>query len=223
MRGVADEEEAEPQGLAGFEVKDNLPDDTLPIDDFRDKIDTRGGYLYTELDDLDRDKVFARDRRITEAFARFKDEWINPKITQSSPGLFVFNQAEPSKRKGPFRLPDPLLNLNDEETLANYQRLPRSKQNLELDDLLWDLRDYFNWNPVDVTEDRWEQLCGLATEYRMTKTGRIYKILQGGRTALLIWPRDRWFIMSAARQARPNGGFEELFNLIFSRMWWPGL
>ena len=223
VRDTANEEEVEPQGLAGFEVKDNLPDDTLPIDDFRDKIDTRGGYLHTELGDLDRDKVFARDRRITEAFTQFKSEWTSPKITQSSPGLFVFNQAEPSKRKGPFRLPDPILNLNDEETLANYQRLPRSEQNLELDDLLWDLRDYFNWNPVDITEDRWEQLCGLATEYRMTKTGRIYKILQGGRTALLIWPRDRWFIMSAARQARPNGGFEELFDLIFSRMWWPGL
>uniref|UniRef100_D8QJM9 Integrase zinc-binding domain-containing protein n=2 Tax=Schizophyllum commune (strain H4-8 / FGSC 9210) TaxID=578458 RepID=D8QJM9_SCHCM len=217
------DDEDEPQGLGGFEVKGQGADDTLPFEAFKDHIDSRGGYFHSEMTHSGQDSPFLGRAHVKDIFEQFKSDWLTPQITQKAPGLFAFNLTVKKERKKRGALRDPIENLNDEDTLENYLRFPRSLELREFDEKLWDLRDFLSMNPVDLEPNRWEEIAPLAKEYRMTQTGRIYRKMGNGSTALLIWPRDRYFVLDCAHSAGHHGGFTEIYSTVAAKYWWPGI
>ncbi|KAI5823059.1 hypothetical protein K523DRAFT_255846 [Schizophyllum commune Tattone D] len=217
------DDEDEPQGLGGFEVKGGGEDDMLPFEDFNDRIDSRGGYFHSELTHSGQESPFRGRVHVKEIFEQFKNDWLTPQITQTAPGLFAFNLTVKKDRKKRGALRDPVENLNDEDTLAKYLTFPRSQELKELDEKLWDLRDFLSLNPVDLEPNRWEEIAPLAKEYRMTQKGRIYRKMGNGSTALLIWPRDRYFVLECAHGAGLHNGFTKVYGIIAAKYWWPGL
>ena len=189
----------------------------LPFDEFKNDIDTRGGYL----------------QKLAETVSCFEQEIRQAVERRQMEGLMILKQLNQRSEKDE--------NQNTEHLLqfVNQLLLP-DKQEIEVDESLKYPEDQRNktarlqderiplikeWltNPLvrnpKLDEREFRKLVRAATHFFMTKEGRLYKRGIDSAHKLVVEQSQRMYLMKASHDSLGHRGFYATKTLIGERFW----
>jgi hypothetical protein len=191
----------------------------LPFEDFKDNIDTRGGYLQSLAK-----SVSCFEQEITQAVQRRQVEglMVLKHLNQESGSVkdqdrvhllqFVNQMLLPEKDKLEDKeSPGYPVDLRSKTGKLQDERLPLIKE--------W-LANPFVRNPV-LDDREYRKLVRTASHFFLTEDGRLYR--RGVASAhKLVVPQDhRMYLMEASHDSLGHRGFYATKSLIAERFWWP--
>jgi hypothetical protein len=191
----------------------------LPFDDFKDQIDTRGGYL----------------QRLAMSASCFEKEISQAVQRRQAEGLIMLKHLneESDSEKGTnldhlrqfvnqLLLPDENESKIDESLV--YPEEQRSKTARLQDERLPLIKSWLS-NPlqrVDALDDReHRKLVRAASHFFMTKEGRLYKRGIASAHKLVVDRSQRMYLMKASHDSLGHRGFYATKTLVGERFWWP--
>ena len=213
-----DEDVVEPNEPPVLIMEDGV-EPPLPFDDFKDTIDTRGGYLQClakSVSCFEQEITQAVQQRQTEGFMILQH--LNQK-SGSDKGQdhehllqFVNQMLLPDKTKA-----------DDADSMAYPEEL-RSKTAKLQDERLplvkeW-LANPFVRNPV-LDDREYRKLVRTATHFFLTEDGRLYRRGVASAHKLVVDQSHRMYLMEASHDSLGHRGFYATKTLIAERFWWP--
>ena len=191
----------------------------LELDDFRDSIDTRGGYL----------------QRLAVSVSCFEQEIAQAVEQRQMEGLLRLKQLSPQSGSQPDQdqeqllqfvnqilLPDKM-EIDDDESLK-YPEDQRTKSGKMQDDRIPLLKRWLT-NPLvhipDLDERAHRNLVRAASHFFMSEDGRLYKRGIDSAHKLVVDQSKRMYLMKASHDSLGHRGFYATKTLISERFWWP--
>jgi Integrase zinc binding domain/RNase H-like domain found in reverse transcriptase len=191
----------------------------LPFDDFKETIDTRGGYLQClaqSVSCFEKEITQAVERRQMEglmALEHLNQETISEKDERRMVMLQFVNQILlPDKAE--IDIDENLVYVEDHRTKTaklQDERLPLLKE--------W-LTNPFVKNPVLDTRE-YRKLVRTATHFFLTDDGRLYRRGVDSAHKLVVDKNRRMYLMKASHDSLGHRGFYATKMLIAERFWWP--
>ena len=191
----------------------------LELDEFKNDIDTRGGYL----------------QRLAESANCFEQEITQAVQKRQMEGLMVLKHLNQQSRSVKDSVQDHLMqfanqillpdktNIENDETLI-YPEDQRSKTGKLQDERLPLIKDWLS-NPLvrnPVLEEReFRKLVRTASHFFVTKEGRLYKRGIGSAHKLVVDKNQRMYLMKASHDSLGHRGFYATKTLVSERFWWP--
>lgn len=198
-----------------FEIADPSEPQPLPIEDFVDKIDNRGGYFYGIARSLDE---FKKELKEADVQREREKQGLQENLTK------LDGQTSGEKVQFVQQLVNTLsLPREDDEKVKYYDETHRSLGALDQDEIMphvekWLLnRDY---KPKAFTEKRQKRLQRLGNRFLIYK-GRIYRRGQESQHRLYVPKERRTYMMTAAHDHNGHRGFFATKALLTQRFWWP--
>ena len=194
-------------------------DPPLPFDEFKNDIDTRGGYL----------------QKLAESISCFEQEIIEAVNRRQMEGAMMLKQLK--HRSGSFENHDheQLLQFVNQMLLPDkseievddsleYPEDQRTKAGRAQDDRLPIIKKWLS-NPlarIPGLDDREHRnLVRSATHFFVTKEDRLYKKGVDGAHKLVVDRSQRMYLMKASHDSLGHRGFFATKNLVGERFWWP--
>jgi len=191
---------------------------TIPLEfeDFKDEIDSRGGYLqksavtvecfYQEMDRAKRDRSMEENminNYIDDVVAKEKD---NPNLRTQLVNQYIVPTTD--------------------SEIGIYTEDHRTKSGKLQDDRLPILKDWL-LNPLKQPEGyddkSMRNLIRTASHFFVTKEGRLYKKGLDGAHKLVVEKENRMKMLAGAHDSLGHRGFYATKMLIAERFWWPEL
>jgi len=198
-------------------------EDPLDFEEFKDKIDTRGGYLQLvpfetiygllfqgieEDEDLFRDDCVIREVSATLEEAR--------RTETGSPLAAVLLNTEIEKE--------------EDEAAPEDDTYPddwRTSKGRHLDEWVPIVQEWLTTptvRPREVADKDWKEFERFATKFFISKDGRLYRREDGeGHHRLYIEPARRMSILKRAHDANGHRGNFATRSFVSTRFWWPEL
>ena len=216
-RPPKDPEEEEPFGPPVFRMGEGVTEKPLEFDEFKDDIDTRGGYFQEarNIDDfmLELREACEEEGKLKNSFLELKErikdiQVINPVIAQ-----FINGQE---------MIPDLELKY-DPERREPYQQDHRTEAAKAQDSRLryvkpW-LKNPFH-RPKGFSNKQYQQFVRFARTFFLDKEDRLYKKNAEGHR-LVVDEDHRMYMMRASHDSLGHRGFFATKSLIEKRFWWP--
>ena len=191
----------------------------LELDEFKDKIDTRGGYLQelaASVNCFEQEIAQAVEQRQMEKFLKLKQLNLQSGSHQGQ------DQEKLLQLVNQMLLPDKTEIENDES--LKYPENQRSKSGKMQDDRIPLLKKWLT-NPLeripDLDEKAHRNLVRTATHFFMNKNGRLYKRGIDSAHKLVVDQSLRMYLMKASHDSLGHRGFYATKTLISERFWWP--
>ena len=186
-------------------VEDDSPF-PLPFEEFRDDIDTRGGYLQSlanKEEDFKSEVTKAKEQHRRELSGKMSQEHHILELDQ-------FNQ---------FLLPGD--ETGSEEEYPEDQRTKGGKLQDERLPLIekW-LQKPFT-KPAGLDEHEYRKLVRAATHFFMGKNGRLYRRSVDSAHKLVVKKERRMYLLKASHDSLGHRGFYVTRALVAERFWWP--
>lgn len=212
----SDDEEQE-VGVPEFEVADPTEPSPLPIEDFVDQIDTRGGYFYgiaNSLDDFTEELESADTQRYRE-----KAE-LQQNLTRASDQLPGERVLYVQQLVNVLALPVEDKNDKDQEYYAEEHRsvgaLEQDMMMPHVEELLKDR----NYSPRGFSDRKLKKLQRLGSRCLIYKH-RLYRRGNESQHRLYVAKERRTYMMTAAHDHNGHRGFFATKALLTQRFWWP--
>jgi hypothetical protein len=191
----------------------------LPFEDFKDSIDTRGGYLQSLAK-----SVNCFEQEITQAVKRRQLEglMVLKHLNQESGSVKDQDQVHLLQFVNQMLLPEKQ-NLEDKES-PGYPVEIRSKTGKLQDERLPLIKEWlanpFVRNPV-LDDREYRKLVRTASHFFLTKDGRLYRRGMASAHKLVVPQDHRMYLMKASHDSLGHRGFYATKTLIAERFWWP--
>ena len=194
-------------------------DPPLELDEFKDDIDTRGGYL----------------QGLAESISCFEQEITQAVERRQMEGAVMLEQLR--QRSGSYtdQVNDTLLQfvnqvllpdkaeINVDDTL-DYPEDHRTKSGKLQDERLPLIKQWLT-NPLvripDLDERQHRNLVRTASHFFMSPDGRLYKRDLGSAHKLVVDKSHRMYLLKASHDSLGHRGFYATKTLINERFWWP--
>jgi hypothetical protein len=189
----------------------------LKFEDFKDEIDTRGGYLL----ELARDEGdFSKDLEKAREGAQFEYEALKEHVANISALTKNGNTSVAQ-----FTL-DNLLprEANKEEIPVEYDEKHRTKEGMLQDERLEDIKRWLLRplvRPTGMSDKGVRNLIRAAANFFVSKEGRVYRKGIDGAHKLVAEKHKRMGMMRQAHDSLGHRGFYATKTLIAERFWWP--
>ena len=191
----------------------------LPFEEFKNDIDTRGGYLHNMAE-----SVGCFEQEITQAVQRRQLEGImilkhlnqrsRPDESQDQDHLlqFVNQMLLPDKKE-----------VEDDESLS-YPEDQRTKTAKLQDEMLplikkWLANPFVR--PPALDDREYRKLVRTATHFFVTEEGRLYRRGVASDHKLVVDQSQRMYLMKASHDSLGHRGFYATKTLVGERFWWP--
>ena len=191
----------------------------LKMGEFKDQIDTRGGYLQqlaTTTSCFEQEISQAVERRQVEGLMILKQ------LNQKSGQCRGHNQDLLVQFVNQMLLPDKAGNESEEE--LKYSEEHRTKAGKMQDDRIPFLKEWLT-NPLvrvsGLDERAHRNLVRTATHFFMTEDGRLYRKGVDSAHKLVVDKSQRMYLMKASHDSLGHRGFYATKTLIGERFWWP--
>jgi hypothetical protein len=191
----------------------------LLFDDFKDEIDTRGGYLQQLAA-----SASCFEKEITQAVQRRQAEGLImlQHLNAGSDSETSPDQDNLRQFVNQLLLPDENESKIDESLV--YPEEQRSKTAKLQDERLPLIKTWLS-NPlqrIDALDDReHRKLVRAASHFFMTKEGRLYKRGIASAHKLVVDRSQRMYLMKASHDSLGHRGFYATKTLVGERFWWP--
>lgn len=210
----------EPAGPPLFEQADPTEPEPLAIEDFRDKIDTRGGYFagvaksledfQNELEkacEMSRNEQMSminkmRERKISSAQERFITQFVTTLV-----------------------LPDPS-EKTDLEKLEPYVEDHRTWDGKLQDERIPLVRTWLkdpHLRPEGYNDKQYLHFARFGKHFFLDPEGRLYRRSIDAAHKLFVEKSHRMYMMKAAHDSLGHRGFYATKSLLLERFWWPEL
>ena len=211
------DDEAEATEPIQFEMAN--PDDTppLPIEEFVDRIDSRGGYFYgiaTSEDDFKEELMEADAKRVQERGA------LHNHLAKAEEYLPVEQVQFVQQLVNALALP--VEEESDPEQLQ-YEEAHRTPGAKEQDELMPHIEEWLKdrtYKPEGFTEKQLDKLQKVGNRFLIYK-GRIYRRGRESQHRLFVSKERRTYMMTAAHDHNGHRGFFSTKTLLTQRFWWP--
>ena len=191
----------------------------LPFDEFKNDIDTRGGYLQSlasSVSCFEKEITQAVQQRQKEGLMILKQlqQWSGADNEQDKEHLlqFVNQMLLPDKNE-----------IEVDESLS-YPENQRTKTAKLQDERLPLIKEWLS-NPLvrnPTLDDReFRKLVRAATHFFMTEDGRLYKRGIASAHKLVVDRSQRMYLMKASHDSLGHRGFYATKTLVGERFWWP--
>ena len=191
----------------------------LPFDEFKNSIDTRGGYLQNLAK-----SVGCFEKEITQAAhqRQMEGSMILKQLNQKSRSDKGQGQDHLLQFVNQMLLPDKkAIEVDESLDYPNDQRTKTAKLQDEQLPLIkeW-LANPFVRNPV-LDDREYRKLVRAATHFFVTEDGRLYKRGVGSAHKLVVDQSQRMYLMKASHDSLGHRGFYATKSLVGERFWWP--
>ena len=212
----SDDEEVEVE-LPIFEVADSREPQPLPIEDFVDKIDTRGGYFHgiaLSLNDFKTELGIAKENRSQEAaslqkgLSQMNKQWYGGQVVYLQQLVNVL--ALPATDKG---------EQNDDYYMEDHRSVGAMEQDMMIPHVRELLKDR-DYKPKGFSDKRMKKLQRLGSRCLLYK-GRLYRRGKESQHRLFVSKDRRSYMMTAAHDHNGHRGFFATMALLAQRFWWP--
>ena len=191
----------------------------LEFEDFKNVIDTRGGYLQhlaTSINCFEQEVVKVVKKRQLEEAIRFQE------INQELGSLEKQDQQQLEQFVNQMLLPDK--NGIEKDDSLVYSENHRTKSGKSQDDRMplvirW-LSDPLVKIP-DLDEKAYRRLIRAASHFFVTNDGRLYRKGVESAHKLVVEKNQRMYLMKASHDSLGHRGFYATKTLINERFWWP--
>jgi hypothetical protein len=211
----SDDEDEGPTGAPEVEIADPSEPAPLPIEEFVDMIDSRGGYFHgvaRDLDDFQEELQDALMKRATE-----KEGLMNVKQTSQWPQ---------ERRDYVTQLIEVLsLPVETEENTTDsfYDETRRSVGAIEQDALMPHTEAWFKnkaYRPEGFSDKKYKRMLSFVKRF-VKYEGRIYRRGMESQHRLYVPKARRNYMMAAAHDHNGHRGFFATKVLLTKRFWWP--
>jgi len=209
----SDDEEQEVE-LPKFEVADPTEPQPLPIEDFVDQIDTRGGYFQGIADSLD---DFAKELETADLQREEERQHLQrglDKVDGEPPNeQFQYVQQLVNALALPIEMPE------EDYYAEEHRSIGSLEQDMMIPHIIkwFEDRDYI---PKDFDDRRLKKIQRLKSRCLMYK-GRLYRRGVESQHRLFVEKRKRTYMMTAAHDHNGHRGFFATKALLTQRFWWP--
>ena len=191
----------------------------LPFDEFKNDIDTRGGYL----------------QKLAETVSCFEQEIRQAVERRQMEGLMILKQLNQRSEKDENQNTEHLLQFVNQLLLPDKQEIEvdeslkypedqRTKTARLQDERIPLIKEWLT-NPLvrnpKLDEREFRKLVRAATHFFMTKEGRLYKRGIDSAHKLVVEQSQRMYLMKASHDSLGHRGFYATKTLIGERFWWP--
>src|ERR1700753_3031656 len=200
------------------------------FEEFKDEIDTRGGYLFERVDTAEAPS----SERVFEEFQRVCWENYTERVDQSK---LVEQMYEKEGLVMPAYLSELLQETRDPEKLLpaihfkldpdkreEYPEKIRTPEAIRQDQRLLDLRTWLgdtSKRPQGYSKEDYARLIKYSRRFFRGKDGKLYRRATDGENKLVVEKEHRMFVMRAAHDSLGHRGIYATKSLIDIRMWWP--
>lgn len=200
----------------------------LDYEVFKEKIDTRGGFLIETRPAATSIEDFSEELEAAELSSEA--------LEIQAAGCYIDVLAQTKKKKNPVKLgprPEgepliPDLELKyDPEKREPYVEDHRSEAGKSADEKLVLIRDWWRntlVRPAGMNDVQYKSFLRFASSFFLDESGRLYRKAKEGSAHQLVVDKDhRMFMMRAAHDSLGHRGFWATKSLIELRFWWPEL
>ena len=193
-------------------ILDNDSSPPLEFDEFKDEIDTRGGYflgLPESVGDFSKEIEDARCQRAGErqAMEQYILQGVAPEVAQYTSQLLLPDVVEIEKA-GLEQYPE---GQRTKSGMTQDNRLPLVKE--------WLRRPFVK--PASMDEHEYRKLARAATHFFMDNKGRLYRHGLDSAHKLVVEKGKRMYMMKASHDNLGHRGFYTTKMLVAERFWWP--
>ena len=219
----------EPEGTLEFEYPDlenNVPgaEDNLPFDfeDFKDEIDTRGGYpvpvqdIRSSMSDLTEDRLRAEDETPYLEPADTDVDWERFGLEGKPLDEVVYFMS-------PAVLPDISLKL-DEETREPYEESRRAETARTQDAQLARIKQWLvnpHTRPPELNRNDFVKFANRAKQFYLDENNKLFRRTAEGKLKAVVEKTHRMYIMRSLHDHLGHKGSFATKELISERFWWP--
>jgi len=199
----------------------------LKLEDFKDKIDTRGGYLNTVFTDQGRGSYegtmasFYND--CVANYQDFREEVAIVQKAYSVENVEIPHYVTSQVKEGEKLLPDEAFKWDPKKREA-YPEDRRSLTAKMLDDRIRVLQRWLK-NPIKrpggFTDNAYAALIKYSTQFYIGEDGRLFRKDRQGMHKLVVQPEHRMYAMKAAHDSLGHRGVFATKSLLEVRLWWP--
>ncbi len=199
----------------------------LDIEEFKDKIDTRGGFLQEVIQDEEYPyfacgvEDFGEQCSINYEETLFLSETI--KAAYKSENLIMPQYIMDQTREEEPMLPPPDFKY-DPTKRENYPEGHRGKNGIRQDKRIklvrvW-LRDTMK-RPNGYSDKEYQNFIRFASKFFLAKNGKLYRRGDGSGPRMVVEKEHRMYMMRAAHDCLGHKGVYSTKSLIDVRFWWP--
>ena len=206
-----DEDHMEIKGPPEFSMTEDA-EPPLPFEDFKERIDERGGFymhLATKVEDFQVEEKQAREK------SQFEYKVLKDYVKGLPTGVEGIAQ---------FTLENLLPEGSGAADILDYDEKHRTKEGLLQDERLPMIRDWL-LNPTErpdgMDDNQLRNLIRAAGHFFVTKEGRMYRKGIDSAHKLVVEKNRRMEIMKGAHDNLGHRGFYATKSLIAERFWWP--
>ena len=216
-------EDEAPGGLPEVVIADPTEPQPIPIEEFSDKIDPRGGYfqgIATDVYDFEYDLAKAltdneRDRNFLMQFLKSKDNKMSKEDTEMCKQLI--NHA----------LAPRLEECNSEDKHEHYDQVHRTKIALDSDraipTLIKELKNPSKDPDHCQTLDDIKKFKRWVSKFFLDKKGRLYQCGAGLMHKLVVEKEHRMYMLKSVHDSLGHRGIYPTAELIKQHFWWPNI
>ena len=217
------EENEDPGGPPEVVIADPTEPQPIPIEEFRDNIDPRGGYfqgIATNVHDFEYDLARAlavdeKDRKLLMDFLKSKSNKMSKEDTEMVEQLV--NQA----------LAPGLEERDCEEKREHYDQVHRTKVALDSDRAIPTLIKWLKDPTKDPDHCRTpaeiKKFKRWASKFFLDKRGRLYRRGAGSMHKLVVEKEHRMYMLKSAHDSLGHRGIYSTAELLKQRFWWPDI
>ena len=209
-------------GPPDFEYAEGEQDEPLDIEEFKDQIDNRGGYLqgvarsYLDIqEECSREKE--KNRVVREGnLATYKSYFVSQGMKPETASVFA-EMILPEEK---------YLEKEHMDDLGEYPVFARNQSNIRADERLKLVRKWLDepfTRPEGMNDKEYLHLIRFARQFFVSKEGKMYKRAKDSKHKLVVEVEKRMYIITAAHDSLGHKGQYATCALIEERFWWPGL
>ena len=184
----------------------------LKLDDFKNEIDSRGGYLQDLAKSVN---CFSKELEIALHQSKLEKKAMKEYIAKDP------NATRVAQFTSQNILPDKSEQEGNEE---QYPEEQRSKGGLMQDERLPLIKQWLQEpfvRPMGMSDNDYKKLVRTAQRFFIDKDGRMYRRDSEGQHKLVVDKDRRMYMMKAAHDNLGHRGFYATKSLIAERFWWP--
>ena len=184
----------------------------LELDDFKDEIDNRGGYLQnlaTKVEDFEKELKVAYQQSKLEKEAM--EEFIAKDPNATKVAQFTSQHILPDIEA-------------EKETGIEYPESQRTKGGILQDDRLLLVKQWLKKpfvQPAEIDDREYKKLVRTSQRFFLDEKERLYRRDTEGAHKLVVEKDRRMYMMKAAHDNLGHRGFYATKSLISERFWWP--
>ena len=212
----SDDEEEEHE-IPAFEVADATEPQPLPIEDFVDKIDTRGGYFHGIAESLE---DFSEEMKQADLKREEERRELDRNLGKAGGCLPTEQVAYVQQLVNVLAL---LLEEQDDDRNLYYEESQRSIGAIEQDMMMSHIQERLcdrKYIPDKFDGKRQKKFERLVNRFLMYK-GRVYRRGNENQHRLYVTKNRRTYMMTAAHDHNGHRGFFATKALLTQRFWWP--